>query len=254
MGGTAPELAQLARDGNRLVIWIERRRLLFVHNPKCAGTSVHKALMAEFPDAKAFWGRRYEAARDSIRDLAHMTIADARSELGLTAPFQSFGFVRDPYGRFVSSYRHLKHWIRGFAQLTPEELLFDLLDEERIRFDWKFIHFAPQYRFFYVAGERAVSHVYKVEDLPAAWSAASQVFGLKAELPRENRLEGMGDTKLSERAIARINLLYARDFRLFGYDTVAAQAGLGEGPEVYAKFQLLWPERRKLDLSDKTEI
>ncbi|MBV8978583.1 MAG: sulfotransferase family 2 domain-containing protein [Alphaproteobacteria bacterium] len=235
------------------MIWIESRRLLFVHNPKCAGTSVHKALMTQFPDAKALWGRRYESGRDAIRDLAHMTVAEARAELGLTEAFRSFGFVRDPYARFVSSYRHLKHWNRDLERLTPEELAFDLLDEERIRFDWKFIHFAPQYRFFY-EGPVRTAEIYKVEDMSAAWAAASKAFGLSAGLPRENRLDGEGGTGLSHGVIARLNLLYARDFKLFDYPMVPAPDKARDTRDLYAKFVRLWPERRNMDISDKTEI
>ncbi len=233
------------------MIWIEARRLLFVHNPKCAGTAIHKALTAQFPDAKATWGRRYDAARDAIFDLAHMRLGEARAHFALTQPFRSFGFVREPYARFVSSFVHLRHWNRDYAGLTQEELAFDLLDEERIRFDWKFVHFAPQYRFFYEGGDRAVSHIWKVEDLPSAWNEVQANFSVSAPLTVENRLDEPAPP-LSEAVVARLNLLYARDFALFGYRLRAADAR----PQrtLYAKFAKLWPERRGLEMTDKSEV
>ncbi len=233
------------------MIWMKARRLLFVHNPKCAGTAIHKALTAEFPDADAMWGRRYDCARDEIRDLAHMRIGEARAAFAIDGAFSSFGFVRDPYARFLSSYVHLKHWNKDFAALSQEELAFDLLDEERIRFDWKFVHFAPQYRFFYEGTTRAVSHLWKVEDLPAAWDEVRAKFAVAAPLTVENKLDAPAPA-LSEAVIGRLNLLYARDFALFSY---AKRAGGAREPRMlYRKFAALWPERRGLDMSDKTDV
>ena len=233
------------------MIWIEARRLLFVHNPKCAGTAIHKALTGEFPGANATWGRRYDAARDAIFDLAHMRLEEARAHFALTQPFRSFGFVRDPYARFLSSFVHLKHWNRDYAALTQEDLAFDLLDEERIRFDWKFIHFAPQYRFFYEGRARAVSHIWKVEDLPSAWDEVRKNFSIAAPLTVENKLDAAVPA-LSDAVIGRLNLLYARDFALFDYKKRPADAR--PTPTLYAKFAKLWPERRGLEMTDKSEI
>jgi hypothetical protein len=232
------------------MIWTPARKLLFVHNPKCAGTAIHKALTAEFPDANAAWGRRYDAARDEIVDLAHRRIGEAREAFAIEGPFTSFGFVRDPYARFLSSFVHLKHWNKDFAALRQEELAFDLLDEERIRGDWKFVHFAPQYRFFYEGTARAVTHLWKVEDLPSAWDEVRAKFSIATPLTVENKLDAPAPA-LSEAVIGRLNLLYARDFALFGY---AKRPGTSREPRtLYRKFTSLWPERRGLDVSDKTE-
>lgn len=233
------------------MIWIEARRLLFIHNPKCAGTAIHKALTGEFPDANATWGRRYDVALDAIFDLAHMRPEEARAHFAPAQPYRSFGFVRDPYARFLSSFVHLKHWNRDYERLTQEDLAFDMLDEERIRFDWKFIHFAPQYRFFYDGPTRAVSHVWKVEDLPSAWDEVRKNFSIAAPLTVENRLDESVPA-LSEAVIARLDLLYARDFALFDYKKRSADSRPSR--TLYAKFAKLWPERRGLEMTDKSEV
>jgi len=235
------------------MIWIAEKNLIFVHNPKCAGTAIHKALMTRFPKAEEQWGRRYEAARDTIIDLAHMSLSEGRAQFGLDADVASFGFVRDPYARFLSAWRHLKHWNRDFAQIAPDELAFDVLDEERVRHDWKFVHFAPQYRFFFEGPRRAVTRLWKTEALPAAWGEVERAFGFEAPLPYENSL-GKGQSELSDALVARLNLLYARDFALFDYPLRRTRAPASRGRELYAKFVRLWPERRKLDMSDKSEI
>jgi sulfotransferase famil protein len=230
------------------MIWIGARRLLFVHNPKCAGTAIHKALLSEFPDAQAAWGRRYDAARDEIEDLAHLSIAEGRAHFAIDGAFRSFGFVRDPYARFVSSYLHLKHWNRDWRDVTPDDLLFDVLDEERIRGDWKFVHFAPQYRFFYEGTMRAVTELWKAEALPGAWRQVCDAFDLRGELTTENRIGG--EVALGAGAVSRLNQLYARDFALFGYERRRGAAFFRKPRALYAGFAKLWPERRDLDVSD----
>jgi hypothetical protein len=235
------------------MIFIPSQRLVFIHNPKCAGTSIHKALVDRFPDARAFWGRRYDPGKDAIIDMAHLTIAQAREEIGPGETFRSFGFVRDPYARFASSYLHLKRWSPEHRALSIEELAFDILDEERIRFDWKFIHFAPQYRFFREGTGRSVDRVWKTEDLPSAWSDMQAAFSVDATLASENRGDLRDSPALGDAVLSRINQLYARDFALFGYATKPSGAKPRPARGPYAAFVDLWPERRNLDMTEASK-
>jgi hypothetical protein len=235
------------------MIFIPSQRLVFIHNPKCAGTSIHKALVDRFPDASAFWGRRYDAGKDAIIDMAHLTIAQAREEIGHGETFRSFGFVRDPYARFASSYLHLRRWSPEHRALSIEELAFDLLDEERIRFDWKFIHFAPQYRFFYEGTRRGVDNVWKAEELPAAWQELERTFAIDAKLASENRGDLRDAAPLGDAVVARINQLYARDFAYFGYAMRPSRGKPGPARGPYVAFLDLWPERRNLEMTDASK-
>jgi len=234
------------------MIWLPAQRLVFIHNPKCAGTSIHAALK-RLPGAQAFWGRRYDVAEDAIIDMAHLTIAQARKRLGKDETFRSFGFVRDPYARFVSSYLHLKRWSADHRALSMDELAFDILDEERIRFDWKFIHFAPQYRFFYEGKERTVDRVWKTEDLPRAWDEMCREFSVDAKLASQNRGDLRDTATLSPAIEARINQLYARDFKFLDYPmrSTGAKPKPARGP--YTAFAELWPERRNLDITEASK-
>jgi len=232
------------------MIWLPAQRLVFIHNPKCAGTSIHAALK-RLPGAQAFWGRHYDVAEDAIIDMAHLTIAQACKRLG--KDFRSFGFVRDPYARFVSSYLHLKRWSADHRALSMDELAFDILDEERIRFDWKFIHFAPQYRFFYEGKERTVDRVWKTEGLPGAWDEMCREFSVDAKLASQNRGDLRDTATLSPAIEARINQLYARDFKFLDYPmrSTGAKPRPARGP--YTAFVELWPERRNLDITEASK-
>jgi hypothetical protein len=234
------------------MIWLPAQRLVFIHNPKCAGTSIHAALK-RLPGAQAFWGRRYDVAEDAIIDMAHLTIAQARKRLGKDETFRSFGFVRDPYARFVSSYLHLKRWSADHRALSMDELAFDILDEERIRFDWKFIHFAPQYRFFYEGKERTVDRVWKTEDLPGAWDEMCREFSVDAKIASQNRGDLRDTANLSPAIEARINQLYARDFKFLDYPMRSTGANPKPARGPYTAFVELWPERRNLDITEASK-
>src|SRR5262249_34899601 len=104
--------------------------------------------------------------------------------------------------------------------------------------------------FFYEGSTRAVSHLWKVEDLPSAWDEVRAKFAVAAPLTVENKLDAPAPA-LSEAVIGRLNLLYAPDFALFGYPTRPAAARAIR--TLYRKFAALWPERRGLDTSEKTE-
>lgn len=138
--------------------------------------------------------------------------------------------------------------------LTIDELAFDILDEERIRFDWKFIHFAPQYRFFCEGTKRTVDRVWKTEALPGAWDEVRAEFSVDAKLVSENRGDLRDTASLTPAVEARINQLYARDFMLFDYAMRPSSAKPKPARGPYAAFVDLWPERRNLDISEASKV
>jgi hypothetical protein len=237
------------------LIWIAARRLLFIHNPKCAGTSMHAALARRYPDAVATWGRRYDVERDEIHDRAHMSVSAALAHLGEGAgALKSFGLVRDPYARFVSAFLHLQRRCPAFRGLSIEEVAYDVLDEERIRLDWKFIHFAPQYRFFYEGNTRLVDHLWRVEELPQKWDDLCSTLDIDVSLSSENRRDLREQVGMNAAVLGRINRLYARDFAFFGYPKRSGTVLAEREREPYPLYADLWPERRDLDITSAQRV
>jgi hypothetical protein len=232
------------------MLWIPQRRILFIHNPKCAGTAIHNAIYSQYPNCKTYWGRFYSRRLDRVLDLTHLTIQDAASLFGLRSPLRSFGFVRNPYTRFLSSYHHFKRHNPHYENLTIEALALDLLDEERIREDWKFVHFAPQYRFFFIDNQQQVDYLWRVEDLPAVWRQVQEAFGFKRQLDAENTNMAIASDGMPVAVCHRINQLYARDFQLFRYDVAHSGHIPNQLSPIYPQFVALWPEHRSLDASD----
>lgn len=50
------------------------KRFIFLHIPKCAGTSFRDALKCYYDDFENFWYRRYHSHFDCEIDLAHMRL------------------------------------------------------------------------------------------------------------------------------------------------------------------------------------
>lgn len=235
------------------MIYLPEVRALFVHNPKCAGTALTQALESAWPEAVRLWGRGYDPRTDCIRDLAHLTLQEAAEALGPDAPIDyAFGVVRDPYARFVSALKHFNRHSGYRMPFSADTFIDRFMNHTTIRCDWRFVHFAPQYRFF-LPGVRPIDHVGRVETLPAFTSTLSERLGRPIDPAREN----VGDTidvALSDFAVAAINHFYARDFAQFGYPMRASPVDCQPtcARSFYGQFEDLWPEERGLDASPMT--
>lgn len=137
--------------------------------------------------------------------------------------------------------------------VTEEEFAFDFIDEERIRFDWKFIHFCPQYRILCINNKISVSKIIRMEDFSEAWPAFSESVGLAPTLPLHNVGPKIDRSGMSDRLIARLNDLYARDFEIFSYEKVPVEVQAPRG-RIQSDYISLWPEYRGCDTSDQTRI
>ena len=198
------------------VIISHKHKWVFVHNPKVAGTSVRKALAPYHDDEREFWHQGWFAPEDRVVDLAHLT-ADIWHPI-VNSGYTSFGFVRHPYDRFVSGLnevmrRHCKDFVPDLKRFVMEQMT-----PANLRWDWRFIHLCPQHHFFFRGNKRVVDHVGRMENLDRDWNAVTSLIGLNIQLPHE-RVGALPQHRLLEdsEVLDRVNSLYLRDFRLFGY-------------------------------------
>src|SRR5688500_1347984 len=84
----------------------ERRGFIFLHNPKCAGTTVRTALSRFDTTGNFFWG--LDQWRGHKLDKAHLPVFVTKSKypeyFSLFAQFFVFMFVRHPYQRVISAF------------------------------------------------------------------------------------------------------------------------------------------------------
>ncbi len=204
----------------------DRYRMIFMHVPKCAGTSVSEMLVRADPECRRLWGWRWMPRHQRYCDAAHLPLLDLPPHLfRLIRDYRVIAIVRDPVTRFLSAMdqHFLQHRYRRRKDIAA---FLDELDSIRIRFDPAYVHFCPQHFFTHIGNERIAGHVLHIEDDDWQERLISLLaeFGLpRADLalPRRNQrrytCERADDLGLSAAQKRHFHRLYRRDFELFGY-------------------------------------
>ena len=176
------------------MILSDRYAFVFVHIPKCAGTSV-RAAVEPYHDADARFLKTVEEHPDlGPLDYRHMPLhilaqvdAEAFAKLG---QYQSYALVRDPLQRFRSAMAQRAKMYLGDelaqmkdAQLTAEiDKTISYLMSEPSVIRPEFIHFARQSDFIMSGDQQLVENVFPVERVDLLGAALAHRIGL-AELP-----------------------------------------------------------------------
>jgi Sulfotransferase family len=170
---------------------IHSKRCIFIHIPKVAGQSIEAALQR---DASPGDGSRAEMGLRKRKDgeagpprLAHLTAVEY-AKLGFVSAEQyktyfKFAFVRDPWNRSYSIYRHF-----GFqAYMGFEYFLEYVLKRDLWRKQYWFVR--PQCDFvFDKSGECCVDFVGRFETIETNFRHVAQVLNLTSDvLPHVNR-------------------------------------------------------------------
>ena len=167
----------------------DRLRFVFVHIPKCAGTSVRVSI-AQFHDADP----RYLKAivNDPVHgmiDYRHMPLslisAIAPEILDRLKTYTTYAIVRDPMQRFQSAMAQRAKMYLGkeFAQMSSEEISAEIdrvisyLRSVPQTNSPDFIHFSRQSDFVYLDGERLVHKIYPVERLDLFAASIGRLVG-----------------------------------------------------------------------------
>lgn len=216
----------------------DTRNFVFIHNPKCAGTTVRKALKQFDTTNDTFW--MFEEVDGRMIDKAHMRMSVLQSlypeyfnRLSLHFVFM---FVRNPYTRAVSAFAEARS--KGLPRATRDQPVTDMdaYVEELNAFiasldpllldgwDLRYTHFARQRDMAYLGAKCMVDCIMEVEDIEAS-SRKLDVFDpdlrpLVLEAPRKNvrAIPLEARSLFSRSSIDRINEIYRDDFYLFDYE------------------------------------
>ena len=217
----------------------ETRRFVFIHNPKCGGTTVRAALMPFETVNNFFW---LMCERDGVQiDKAHMPMHVFRrlfpDYFSLLATSFVFMLVRDPYERAVSAFNET-HKALLAATLEEEEqeakrrkyiaalngFITKMIPVNLGGWQFNYRHFVRQRDMAYLGPKKMVDCVVKLDDLTRS-SRQLDVFdaalrpALLAAPEKNARVGSMAAREvLSEASVKKINELYRDDFYLFEYD------------------------------------
>lgn len=189
----------------------ENPRLLFIHVPKCAGTSISHAL--------------YEKVTGHQSAALYMAWDPQRFR---ATP--SLAVVRNPYDRFCSIFHQYRKspWggraeesFRRFCLTldSPADLAYVLAKDKRIRSRFmSLVHARPQVDWIMVEGKVAVNHLFLFEDLAKLEVVLRErLNGHAISLPIANssRREKAWGTELDQHAKTIVEDLYTEDVKLW---------------------------------------
>ena len=187
---------------------------IFIHNPKCAGTSIEKIIGGSSHETiYGYWKNGIDISK-----------------------YNTFMIVRNPYERIVSAYgqllrynHHIKHISNIQEILSSFENYIYSLD---LFFDFTLLnysesytpvlddHSAPQNYWCCIDGINVIDFIFKFEELHIRWPEIQNMIGTKEKLPVLNK-SGYGAKYLNyfnRSLLDVVNHKYKKSFLMFGYE------------------------------------
>jgi hypothetical protein len=171
------------------MILSDRYRFVFIHIPKCAGTSVRQAILP-YHDTDSWFLKTVETHPDlgeiDFRHLPLKLLRDLDHEaFEKLTHYEAYALLRDPFQRFRSAMAQRAKMYLGkeFAQLNDHDIRTEIenvityLQSEPRVIAPDFIHFSRQSEFVQINGERLVQNIYPVEKLDLLVAALGQHIG-----------------------------------------------------------------------------
>lgn len=200
--------------------------LIFIHVPKCAGTTIEKIIGTCTP--RDFFARKPKANSGHLKTPQHLTFLELKSELNIDwNMYHVFSVVRNPYSRFVSEYNYRKDLFEKTKRPEHDPKTFSIfidsinLDQtERItKFDG---HLETQSSFLKNESGSIESSVqiFKFEDLTPCWTLLEEKTGIKYSIDlwsRKSNVEIPYQEFYTPETKNIIYNFYKEDFDNFGY-------------------------------------
>ncbi len=196
------------------------RGYLFIHVPKCAGTSITGGLLRDRGSAPLgtlaglaeIMRQENEVFSQTVANVEHARARDVRRLLGKTVydGLYSFAVVRNPWDRFKSFFRYAPQ-LRT-AEQAPLDSFSEFIDwvcrNDRITL-WD--------RICDREGNVIVNNVLRFENLESEIRDASDAIGFDIPLSHKNKSAPMEIEPYSEKMIEKVQQRFARDLETFGY-------------------------------------
>lgn len=200
-----------------------QHKCIFVHIPKCGGTSIEDLIWpGERTEADLWMGftsslsNRYQTGA-----LQHLLARYIRAEVGneTFAAYFKFTIVRNPWDKALSQYAFMQRRddLRAYIGMERDAEFKRYLEliEKRTHVQWM-----PQYAFVHDDnGASLVDYIGRFEHFARDVDTVLQRIGIEGSLPHRKAAPhrpAVGD--LDDEAIEMVAALYAEDIRIFGYE------------------------------------
>lgn len=192
------------------------RKIIFIHIPKTAGSSIEHLLRDEGKYELDFIGVR------NGRSTHHYMGIELKLILKELYPtYYKFSFVRNPYDRLISEY----FWCRinnvghKFNKTFDEFLDYveDVIKNKNFFKPIENDHFIPQYSFLFFNNKLLVNNIFKYEDIETVAPLIKKRLKIKTKLQHLNK-SIKNEITLTQEQKERIYNLYKIDFQTFNYE------------------------------------
>jgi hypothetical protein len=172
----------------------DHHRVVFVHIPKCGGTSVGRQF-GQMDTSKLF---RRKGEHDQLGPIhyAHIPLVFLKAhypeEFRKILEYESFALLRDPHARFASAtFQRIEEFggvpriqITGKMALKEAHQVIGWLRSHDRFCDLEYIHFSRQADYIVLDGHPVVKNVYTIDDMEAFGQALGALTGLRFDPDR----------------------------------------------------------------------
>jgi hypothetical protein len=188
----------------------DRNKFVFIHIPKCAGTSIRSRVEHLDDRNGAYSSRLDEHPELGLLNYVHIPLLTLRdhfpNEYECVETYRSMAVMRNPSARFVSSvsqycnrYSDMEMRSHSIKTLRRQvNRLIDEIEEQEVlnpggRLPAKLIHFQRQHHFTHLHGSQVVQNIVDI----------SQIESVLVDLLGESDLEGHDSVKANESKVYR---------------------------------------------------
>jgi hypothetical protein len=180
------------------------KRFVFVHSPKCAGTSAQAMLRQYHDDQELFLNARYSVHFGREVNYQHMRSWELEALfpriVSAMDDYETLALARNPYDRFVSAVaQYFAQFERTLDVTTASErsllghvqrLIDRELRREAVIGDPRFIHFSLQSWYSMLGDRRLVKHVCPIPAGDDGWAAVFAKLGVTSFPLRRLNIRG----------------------------------------------------------------
>lgn len=194
-------------------------KAIFIHIPKCAGTSITSCLDRENVISRFTTYDNFSIKLMYGRNLQHSTYNKIRMlhPLKFTS-YYKFSFVRNPFDRMYSEYSWRKKWDKKLENKTFEEMLMQVPLYRKIGEP----HFIEQSNFIYTQRNKLmVDYLGRFETLEYDFKNIVKTLGIEQldlKILNRSRESKNYSNKYSDEAKELVNRFFARDIELLEYE------------------------------------
>lgn len=219
------------------------KRIIFVHIPKCAGTSVNEFMDIIFPTKKSSHSPKVNGEPMDVlyggTVLEHMTAAEIRETLGAESfeALDSFAVIRNPWDRMVSFYEYI---MKLTVPVFGKDFLKDFTFDEFVEIVQKHPFFKPFYPqhvyLFDDSGKLMVRRIFRFEDTASLKEYLAKHMNKSVEkFPHANvTTRRPYQSYYNPHTKQIVQDIYRRDIELFGYhfDGQPKQLSMSSDPNI----------------------